>query len=88
MKPLKGGSLSVAKLTTLKEYILVLRECIWNLPVVSLVLPDFDDSGSLGSPPHQVNASQFLAWNMESGPKPTVFSSVLLFQVFLSFLFS
>ena len=34
--------------------ILVLRECIWNAPAVSLVLPAFDDIGSLGSPPRQV----------------------------------
>ena len=34
--------------------ILVLRECIWNAPAVSLVLPAFDDTGSLGSPPRQV----------------------------------
>ena len=33
--------------------ILVLRECIWNAPVISLVLPAFDDTESLGSP-HQV----------------------------------
>ena len=30
--------------------ILALRECIWNVPAVSLVLPVFDDTGSLGSP--------------------------------------
>ena len=34
--------------------ILVLRECIWNAPSVSLVLPSFDHTGSLGSPPHRV----------------------------------
>ena len=28
--------------------ILVLRECIWNVLVVSFVLPAFDDTGSLG----------------------------------------
>ena len=28
--------------------ILVLRECIWNAPEVSLVLPAFDVTGSLG----------------------------------------
>ena len=32
--------------------ILVLCECIWNAPAVSLVLPAFDDTTSLGS--HQV----------------------------------
>ena len=34
--------------------ILVLRECIWNAPAVSLVLPAFDDTGSLGFPPRHV----------------------------------
>ena len=34
--------------------ILVLRECTWIAPAVSLVLPAFDDTGSLGSPPRQV----------------------------------
>ena len=34
--------------------ILVLRECIWNAPAVSLVFPAFDDAGSLGYPPRQV----------------------------------
>ena len=34
--------------------ILVLRECIWNAPAVSLVHPPFDDTGYLGSPPRQV----------------------------------
>ena len=34
--------------------ILVLRECIWNAPEVSLVVPAFDDTSSLGSPPTQV----------------------------------
>ena len=34
--------------------ILALNECIWNAPAVLLVHPDFDDSGSLGSPLHQV----------------------------------
>ena len=32
---------------------LVLSECIWNAPAVSLVHPAFDDAGSLGSPPRQ-----------------------------------
>ena len=31
--------------------ILLLRECIWNVPAVSLVLSVFDDTGSLGFPP-------------------------------------
>ena len=34
--------------------ILVLRKCVWNAPLVSLVLPAFDDAGSLGSPPRKV----------------------------------
>ena len=34
--------------------ILVLRECIWNAPSVSLALPASDDTVSLGSPPRQV----------------------------------
>ena len=34
--------------------IFVLRESIWNAPAVSLVLPAFDYSVSLGSPPRQV----------------------------------
>ena len=33
---------------------LVLRECFWNAPAVSLILPAFDDTGFLGSPPRQV----------------------------------
>ena len=33
--------------------ILVLRECIWNAPVILLVLPAFDSVSSLGSPLHQ-----------------------------------
>ena len=34
--------------------ILLLRECIWKAATVSLVIPVFDDTGSLGSPPRQV----------------------------------
>ena len=34
--------------------ILVLLESIWNAPVVSLVLPAFDVTGSLGYPPRRV----------------------------------
>ena len=30
--------------------ILVIRECIWNMPTVSLVLSAFDDTGSPGYP--------------------------------------
>ena len=35
----------------LARVILVLRECIWNALRVSLVLPAFDDTVTLGSPP-------------------------------------
>ena len=71
--------------------IFVLRECIWNAPAVSLFL---------GSPPRQViyptgsmvppwvTASRFLAGNKEAELKPATFSSLLIFPVFLSFLFS
>ena len=76
--------------------IFVLRECIWNAPAISLVLPTFDDSGSLGSHPRQgvyhpgflvppwVTASRFLWENRETELKP-IFSSLLLFHDFLSF---
>ena len=37
----------------------VLRECIWNAPAVSPVLPAFDVTGSLGSPPRQVVSPMF-----------------------------
>ena len=79
--------------------ILVLRECIWNAPTASLVFPDFDDIGSLGYSlsqvvypplsmiPPWVTSSRFLAENREAELKPTTFSSLLLFLVFLSFLF-
>ena len=65
------------------RFILVLRECIWNAPAILLVLLTFDDTGSLGSLPHQVvyipgsmvppwvTASHFLAWNREADLKPT-----------------
>ena len=43
-----GGSRGYARV------ILILRECIWNAPLVSLFLPTFDDTGSMGSPPRQV----------------------------------
>ena len=78
----------------------VLRECIRNAPAVSLVLPAFGHTGSLGSPPRQVvyppgsmvpprvTASPFLAGNREAELKHTTFSLLLLFRVFLSFLFS
>ena len=66
----------------------------------SLVFPTYEDTGSLGSPPHQVayppgpmvqswvTACRFLTGNMEAELKPITFSSPLLFRVFLSFLFS
>ena len=69
-----------------------LRECIWKGSAVSLVLPAFDDTGSLGFPPRQevyppgsmvplwVTASLFFAGNMEAELKPTTFSSLLLFM--------
>ena len=31
------------------------RGCVWSAPVVSLILPVFDDTGSLGSPPRRVD---------------------------------
>ena len=77
--------------------IIVLRECIWNALAVSLVLPAFDDTGSVGSSPRRVfiplvppwvTASRFLAGTREAEPKPTTFPLLLLFRVFLSFLFS
>ena len=80
--------------------ILVLRECIWNASKVSLVLLVFDVTGSLGSPlrqvvyppismvPPWVTASRLLAENRETELKPTTFSSLLVFCIFLSFLFS
>ena len=43
------------------------------------VLPTFNDTGSLGYPSRRV----FLAGNGEAELKPTTFSSVLLFRVFL-----
>ena len=74
--------------------VLVLRQCIWNAPAVSLVPPAFDNTGSLGSPPRQVvyppgfmvppwvTASRFLAGNTEAELKLTTFSSLLLFPIF------
>ena len=34
--------------------VIVLCECFWNAPTVSLVLPAFEDTGSLSFPPRQV----------------------------------
>ena len=79
--------------------ILVLRECIWNAPAVSLVLLQaFGDTGSLGfsqrkvvyppssMAPPWVTASCFLTENRKAELKPTTFSSLLLLRVFLFFL--
>ena len=75
--------------------ILVLGECIWNVPAVSLVLPAFDDTGSLGFPPPQVvyptgftlvDCLRLLAGNREAELKP-IFSSLLLLRHLLPFLF-
>ena len=73
-------------------------ECMWNALVVLLGLPTFDDTGSLGSHPRRVfyrpsvsalvTESRFLAGNREAKLKPTTFSSLLIFRVSLSFLFS
>ena len=74
--------------------ILVLRECIWNAPTVSLFFPAFDDNDSPDYPPRRViyrpsvstleTASSFLAGNGKVELKPTTLSSLL---VFLSFLY-
>ena len=90
----------LGRLGSRARLILVLRECIWNVAAALLVLPTFDDTDSLGSFPRQViyppgcmvlpwvTAFRFLAGNGESELKSTTFSSLLLFRVFLSFLFS
>ena len=64
--------------------ILVLRERIWNATAVSLVLPAFNDTGSLDSPPSKVvyppgssvspwvTASRFPAGNKETELKHTI----------------
>ena len=67
--------------------IFVLRECIWNAPLLSLVLPAFDNTGSLGSLPCRViyplgstlGGCLLLppAGNREVELKPTPFSSLL-----------
>ena len=70
--------------------ILVSHDCVWYESAVSLVLPTFDDTGSLGSPPRRVvypHASRLLAENREAELKSTTFSSLLFFHVFLYFLF-
>ena len=77
---------------------IVLCECMRNAPAVSLFLPAFHDTVSLGSPLRQVvypinymvppwlTTSRFLAGNRVAELKPTIFSSLLHFRVFLSFL--
>ena len=63
--------------------ILVLCESIRNAPEVSLVLPNFDDNGSLGfMVPPRMNASCFFMGNREAELKPTTFCSLLVFSVF------
>ena len=66
--------------------------------MVSLVLPAFDDTCSLGSPPRKVvyhasvstvvTESLFLEGNREAKLKPTTYLLLLLFRVYLSLLFS
>ena len=73
--------------------ILVLRECMWNAPAVSLVLPAFDDTDFQVYPSCRVvyrpsvstliTTSCFLARNGEAELKPTTFSSLLLFRFFV-----
>ena len=49
-----GGGVMIQMLGglgALARVILVVCDCIWNAPAVSLVLPTFYDTGSLGSPP-------------------------------------
>ena len=80
--------------------ILVLYECTWNSPAVSLILQAFENTGSLGSPPHQVvypclNGSSLgdcfplHCWNREAElkVKTTTFSSLLLLSLSLSLSF-
>ena len=88
-----GGSLgSIVSARVILVFVNAYRMC-----PRSLVLPAFDDSGSLGSLPRPVvypsaltlgDCLQFLAGNGEAELKPITFSSLLLFRVFLSFLFS
>ena len=61
-----------------------------------LVLHEFNVTGSLGSPPRQRDYSPWFHGSIvgdclpfrEAELKPITFSSLLLFHVFLSFLFS
>ena len=58
-------------LGTHSRVILVLRECIWNAPAVSLVLPTFDDTGSLGSLPRRVESISLVpSWVTSSRFRP------------------
>ena len=78
-------------LGTLAHVFLALCECIWNAPMILLVLPTFGNAGSLGSPPCQVvyppgsmfppwmTVSHFLVVNRKAELKPITFSSLLLF---------
>ena len=80
------GAGGVGGQETRARSILVLRECIWNVPAVSLVLPAFDGTGSPGYPPHRLvyrplvstlmTTSCFLVKNREAELKPTSFSSL------------
>ena len=64
--------------------IFVLCEGIWNAPAVLLLLPAFDDTGSLGQvvyPPGSMvppwmTASRFLSGNSEAELQPSAFSSL------------
>ena len=63
--------------------ILVLHKCFWNVPMVFLVLPAFDNTESLVYPPHWwsiplvppwVTASDVFAGNRKAEAKLTTFS--------------
>ena len=47
---------------TRARVIIVLRKGIWNAPLVSLFLPTFDDTGSMGSPPRRVSIPLVPFW--------------------------
>ena len=78
--------------------ILVVPKCTWNALMALLGLPTFDDTDSLCYLPRSViyrpslsilvTASTFIAGNREAKLKPTTFSSLLFFRVFLPFIFS
>ena len=67
--------------------ILVLCECIWNVPAASLILPQFSSEWSIPMVPPCVIASHFLVGNREVEMKCIIFSSFLVSHVFLTFLF-